>query len=251
MRLFPTKLSVERMPACAPFTPSDENITFEMMRWEPKSVLMPWRSRLGSCPGRSDALVPSCPPVFLLDFDRCLLADIPTAHDKPCRQRSREIQSARDVERDMLSVNGVLVKGSEGYPVVVGKVKRELARLVEPVAGSDSVGGGVTAPTDTPVRDGMERQRVTPFSQGWSRLPPLFDFLSCPVSRTCGPFHVLLLRSVEAVLSPLPGACNSVPTIIIFLTRLFLFFCRDRVACYVLDWFQFYLVPVRARRRNI
>lgn len=42
----------------------------------------------------------------------------------------------------MLSVNGVLVKGSEGYPVVVGKVKRELARLAEPVAGPDVVIAG-------------------------------------------------------------------------------------------------------------
>ena len=42
----------------------------------------------------------------------------------------------------MLSVNGVLVRGSEGYPVVVGKVRRELARLAEPVAGPDGGGGG-------------------------------------------------------------------------------------------------------------
>ncbi|CAM9632423.1 unnamed protein product [Scytosiphon promiscuus] len=55
------------------------------------------------------------------------------------RKDDREIQAARDVERDMLSVNGVLVKGSEGYPVVIGKVKRELARLTEPVAGADAV----------------------------------------------------------------------------------------------------------------
>ncbi|CBN78870.1 hypothetical protein Esi_0152_0042 [Ectocarpus siliculosus] len=54
------------------------------------------------------------------------------------RKDDREIQAARDVERDMLMVNGVLVKGSEGYPVVVGKVKRELARLAEPVAGADT-----------------------------------------------------------------------------------------------------------------
>lgn len=59
------------------------------------------------------------------------------------RVKNREIQAARDVERDMLSVNGVLVKGSEGYPVVVGKVKRELARLAEPVAGPDVIVGGV------------------------------------------------------------------------------------------------------------
>ncbi|CAN0362869.1 unnamed protein product, partial [Ectocarpus sp. 8 AP-2014] len=54
------------------------------------------------------------------------------------RKDDREIQAARDVERDMLMVNGVLVKGSEGYPVVVSKVKRELARLAEPVAGADT-----------------------------------------------------------------------------------------------------------------
>lgn len=66
----------------------------------------------------------------------------------------------------MLSVNGVLVKGSEGYPVVVGKVKRELARLVEPVAGSDSAGGGAAAPTDASVRGGMKRQLApSPLSQ--------------------------------------------------------------------------------------
>lgn len=69
-------------------------------------------------------------------------------------KKKREIQAARDVERDMLSVNGVLVKGSEGYPVVVGKVKRELARLAEPVAGPDGViagrrggGGGTKLPS--------------------------------------------------------------------------------------------------------
>lgn len=65
----------------------------------------------------------------------------------------------------MLSVNGVLVKGSEGYPVVVGKVKRELARLVEPVAGSDAAGGASTAPAGTPSRDGMERQPAHSLSQ--------------------------------------------------------------------------------------
>eukprot|EP00903_Cladosiphon_okamuranus_P015961 g14743.t1 len=74
------------------------------------------------------------------------------------RKDDREIQAARDVERDMLSVNGVLVKGSEGYPVVVGKVKRELARLVEPVAGSDPVGGGSTAPTDGFLPGGVKPQ---------------------------------------------------------------------------------------------
>ena len=65
----------------------------------------------------------------------------------------------------MLSVNGVLVKGSEGYPVVVGKVKRELARLVEPVAGSDAAGGVSTAPAGTPGRDEMERRPAHSLSQ--------------------------------------------------------------------------------------
>lgn len=72
------------------------------------------------------------------------------------------------MERDMLSVNGVLVKGSEGYPVVVGKVKRELARLVEPVAGSDAAGGGSTASTGTPGRGGVTRQPAPPLPQVWT-----------------------------------------------------------------------------------
>ena len=59
----------------------------------------------------------------------------------------REIQAARDVERDTLCVNGVLVVGSEGYSAVVGRVKRELGRVADPVAGPDGApsliqGGG-------------------------------------------------------------------------------------------------------------
>lgn len=50
----------------------------------------------------------------------------------------REIQSARDIERDMLLVNGVLVVGSEGYSAVIGRVKRELGLLAEPIAGADT-----------------------------------------------------------------------------------------------------------------
>ncbi|CAM9213147.1 unnamed protein product [Ectocarpus sp. 12 AP-2014] len=51
----------------------------------------------------------------------------------------------------MLMVNGVLVKGSEGYSVVVGKVKRELARLAEPVTGADTaVLGASTASAGPP-----------------------------------------------------------------------------------------------------
>lgn len=70
------------------------------------------------------------------------------------RLEDREIQAARDVERDMLSVNGVLVKGSEGYPVVVGKVKRELARLAEPVTGTDTAGVGASIASAGPPSGG-------------------------------------------------------------------------------------------------
>ena len=95
----------------------------------------------------------------------------------------RETQAARDVERDTLSVNGVLVRGSEGYPVVVGKVRRELARLAEPVASPDAGGEGgggggggggaaaAAAVARAPVRAGCP--------------PPRFfqSVLACPVSR--------------------------------------------------------------------
>lgn len=53
----------------------------------------------------------------------------------------REIQAARDVERDTLLVNGELVVGSDGYSAVVARVKRELGRLAEPVAGPDVTPG--------------------------------------------------------------------------------------------------------------
>lgn len=112
-------------------------------------------------------------PVSPFLFDRCLLVDVVPTNQLPtiCKKKTaREIQAARDVERDMLSVNGVLVKGSEGYPVVVGKVKRELARLVEPVAGSDAVAGGSAAPTGSPVPGGgVKRQPAPSLSQVWSR----------------------------------------------------------------------------------
>lgn len=73
----------------------------------------------------------------------------------------------------MLSVNGVLVKGSEGYPVVVGKVKREVARLVEPVAGSDAGGTGSTAPTGAAsVGGGVVQQPSPSLSQVRERVLP-------------------------------------------------------------------------------
>lgn len=101
----------------------------------------------------------------------------------------------------MLSVNGVLVKGSEGYPVVVGKVKRELARLVEPVAGSDAVGGGSTAPTDVFVSGGVKRQPTPSSAQVWVKLVPLLPCLSfpCALSTTCCfsvRFRVFLFRTI-------------------------------------------------------
>lgn len=108
----------------------------------------------------------------------------PTDRNQPADRPPREIQAARDVERDMLSVNGVLVKGSEGYPVVVGKVKRELARLAEPVAGPDVVGGrgigggeGAEAPPAQAVGSRVSAQRAPAPS-----LPPVCDGSAGPAA---------------------------------------------------------------------
>lgn len=64
--------------------------------------------------------------------------------------KNREIQAARDIERDTLTVNGILVIGREGYSAVVARVKREFERLANPITGAEWSGFPVGASVATP-----------------------------------------------------------------------------------------------------